>query len=99
TISKRYWSSDVCSSDLKQGKVIDVNNGLHVDGPFSLERAGTIPSEDLIELCFSGKFDQQSLIRDITYNGGLNGYLKTDNIREIEIGRASCREQSAEQRR
>lgn len=68
----------------KQGKVIDVNNGLHGDGPFSLERAGTIPSEDLIELCFSGKFDQQSLIRDITYNGGLNGYLKTDNIREIE---------------
>lgn len=68
----------------KQGKVVDVNNGLHGDGPFSLERAGTIPSEDLIGLCFSGKFDQASLIRDITYNGGLNGYLKTDKIAHIE---------------
>ena len=26
------------------GKVIDVNNGLHGDGPFSPERAGTVPS-------------------------------------------------------
>ncbi|MFL6555047.1 MAG: butyrate kinase, partial [Bacillus sp. (in: firmicutes)] len=39
----------------KQGKVIDVNNGLHGDGPFSPERAGTVPVGDLVALCYSGE--------------------------------------------
>lgn len=68
----------------RKGKVIDVNNGLHGDGPFSLERAGTIPSEALIALCFSGKYTEETIIREITYNGGLKAYLHTDDIREIE---------------
>ena len=29
----------------KYGKVIDVNNGLNGEGPFSPERAGTVPVE------------------------------------------------------
>lgn len=68
----------------KRGKVIDVNNGLHGDGPFSLERAGTIPSEALISLCFSGEFREEDIINKITYKGGLKAYLHTDNIAEIE---------------
>ena len=40
----------------ENGKVIDVNNGLHGDGPFSPERAGTVPTGDLVELCFSGEY-------------------------------------------
>lgn len=47
----------------EQGKVIDVNNGLHGDGPFSLERAGTIPSEALISLCFSGNYTEEDIIK------------------------------------
>jgi len=66
------------------GKVIDVNNGLHGDGPFSIERAGTIPSEGLIALCYSGVFTQEEIVKEITYNGGLKAYLHTDNIEEIE---------------
>lgn len=38
----------------KNGRVIDVNNGLHGEGPFSPERAGTVPVGDLIDLCFLG---------------------------------------------
>lgn len=68
----------------KLGKVIDVNNGLHGDGPFSIERAGTIPSEGLIALCYSGVFSQEEIVKEITYNGGLKAYLHTDNIDEIE---------------
>ncbi|MEI3611766.1 butyrate kinase [Pseudogracilibacillus sp. SO30301A] len=66
------------------GKVIDVNNGLHGDGPFSLERAGTIPSEALISLCFSGEYTEEDIINKITYKGGLKAYLHTDNITEVE---------------
>jgi len=68
----------------QQGKVIDVNNGLHGDGPFSLERAGTIPSEALISLCFSGDYSEEDIINKITYKGGLKAYLDTDDISEIE---------------
>lgn len=66
------------------GKVVDVNNGLHGDGPFSIERAGTIPSEGLINLCYAGVFTQSELIEEITYNGGLKAFLQTDDILEIE---------------
>src|SRR5699024_3274755 len=58
----------------EQGKVIDVNNGLHGDGPFSIERAGTLPSEGLIGLSYAGVFSQASLIEEITYQGGLKAY-------------------------
>ncbi len=68
----------------KKGKVIDVNNGLHGDGPFSLERAGTIPSEALISLCFSGEYEEKDIVNKITYKGGLKAYLHTEDILEIE---------------
>ncbi len=41
------------------GRVIDVNNGLDGDGPFSPERSGTLPVGDLVRLCFSGKYTQK----------------------------------------
>src|SRR5699024_2127632 len=68
----------------QKGKVIDVNNGLHGDGPFSLERAGTIPSEALISLCFSGEYTKDDIVHKITYKGGLKGYLQTDDLSEVE---------------
>lgn len=70
----------------EKGKVIDVNNGLHGDGPFSLERAGTIPLEGLISLAFSGDYTKESLLNDITYHSGLKGYLHTKSLTEIEEG-------------
>src|SRR5699024_9465300 len=43
----------------KRGRVIDVNNGLHGDGPFSIERAGTLPIESLISLCYSNEYTEE----------------------------------------
>lgn len=68
----------------QHGKVIDVNNGLHGDGPFSLERTGTIPLEGLISLCFSGDYTKESMMQTITYRGGLKAYLHTKNVANIE---------------
>ncbi|MDD3525793.1 MAG: butyrate kinase, partial [Bacteroidales bacterium] len=42
-----------------QGRVIDVNNGLDGEGPFSPERSGTLPVGDLVRACFSGKYTQK----------------------------------------
>ncbi len=68
----------------RRGRTIDVNNALLGDGPFSPQRAGTLPIGDLIELCFSGKWTREELLRRFSIEGGLTDYLGTDNGREVE---------------
>lgn len=67
-----------------RGKVIDVNNGLHGDGPFSPERAGTIPVGDLVALCYSGQFYLDEIMKKLVGQGGLMAYLKTNDAQEVE---------------
>lgn len=67
----------------RKGKIIDVNNGLHGDGPFSIERAGTLPIKSLISLCFSKQYDEGELIELLTFNSGLKAYFNTENIDHI----------------
>nr|WP_089967886.1 butyrate kinase [Lihuaxuella thermophila] len=66
------------------GRVIDVNNGLHGEGPFSPERAGTIPIGDLVALSYSGKYFASEIMRMLVGRGGLMGYLGTSDAREVE---------------
>lgn len=68
----------------QQGKVVDVNNGLHGDGPFSVERAGSIPMEALIALCYSGNYTEAELLKKITYYGGLKAYFATEDTDKIK---------------
>jgi butyrate kinase len=66
------------------GRVIDVNNGLHGDGPFSPERAGTVPTGDLVELCFSGEYFRNEVMKKLVGQGGLVGYLGTNDAVIVE---------------
>lgn len=66
------------------GRVIDVNNGLHGDGPFSPERAGTVPAGDLVELCYSGQFSHQEILKRLVGKGGLFAYLGTNDVVKVE---------------
>ncbi|HJV16430.1 MAG TPA: butyrate kinase, partial [Bacillales bacterium] len=68
----------------KQGKVIDVNNGLHGDGPFSPERAGTVPAGDLIALCYSGEYYREEIMKKLVGQGGLVGYIGTNDAVQVE---------------
>jgi butyrate kinase len=68
----------------KYGRVIDVNNGLHGEGPFSPERSGTVPAGDLVELCFSGKYSREEIITMLVEKSGFMGYLGTMDVSEIE---------------
>ena len=68
----------------KKGKVIDVNNGLHGDGPFSPERAGTVPVGDLVALCFSGEYYREEIMKKLVGQGGLVGYLGTNDAVKVE---------------
>ncbi len=67
----------------KNGKVIDVNNALDGDGPFSPERSGSLPSGQLIDLCFSGEFSLSELKSMITGKGGMVAYMGTNSFKEV----------------
>lgn len=68
----------------KQGKVIDVNNTLDGDGPFSPERAGSIPMCSLLDICFRNGADKKEIQRRLVGEGGLVSYLNTNDAREVE---------------
>jgi len=68
----------------RKGKVVDVNNALDGDGPFSPERAGTLPVGDLAKLCYSGDYSREQVLRLVQGGGGLVAYLGTTSGLEIE---------------
>lgn len=68
----------------KKGRVIDVNNALNGEGPFSPERSGTLPVYQVVELCFSGKFTREQIMRMVVGEGGYVGYLGTNNAQEVQ---------------
>ncbi|NIK12391.1 butyrate kinase [Alkalibacillus almallahensis] len=68
----------------QKGKVVDVNNGLNGEGPFSPERAGTLPAGQLVDLCFSEDYTQQSLHKLLVGHGGLVAHLGTNDARQVE---------------
>ena len=67
----------------RRGRVIDVNNALNGDGPFSPERSGSLPVGQLADICFSGKYTQAEVESMIKGNGGMMAYLGTNDFREI----------------
>jgi butyrate kinase len=79
----------------RKGRVVDVNNALDGDGPFAPERAGTIPSGQLVDLCFSGRHSLSELKKMVTGCGGMVAHLGTNDLREVKeriaTGDASAR--------
>ncbi len=65
-----------------KGHVIDVNNALDGEGPFSPERSGGVPIGALARLCFSGKYSRDEIKKKIKGKGGLVAYLSTNDVRE-----------------
>ncbi|MGC8902232.1 MAG: butyrate kinase [Fervidobacterium sp.] len=63
----------------RKGKVVNVNNALDGDGPFTPERSGTLPLTQLIDLCFSGKYTLEQMKKKIKGAGGMVDYLGTNN--------------------
>lgn len=76
------------------GRVVDVNNALDGDGPFSPERAGSVPIGDLIKMCFSGKYCEAEVYGKVVGKGGFVGYLNTNDVKGVidnmEAGDKEC---------
>lgn len=67
-----------------QGKVVDVNNVIDGDGPMAPTRAGSIPVESMIDLCFSGKYTATELKEYVSQRAGLTDYLGTSDVRDVQ---------------
>lgn len=66
----------------EKGRIVDLVSD--DEGPFSPERAGRVPCRELINLCYSGKYDKKTMQRKLRGNGGLRAYLNTIDAREVE---------------
>lgn len=67
----------------RNGRIVDVNNALDGEGPFSPERAGGLPVGGLIKLCYSGKYTIDEMKKKVLGKGGLVAYLGTNDGREV----------------
>ncbi len=67
----------------RQGRVVEVNNALDGDGPFSPERAGTLPAGDLVRLVLAGEHRPEELRKMLTGRGGLVAHLGTNSLLEV----------------
>ena len=68
----------------KGGQVIDVNDALSGDGPFSAERTGGLPLLSALELAFSGHYSLEDLKKMFVGKGGLMAYLGTSDAIDID---------------
>jgi len=69
----------------QKGRVIDANQALDGDGPFTPERSGTLPAGDLARLCFSGKYPLDYVMKMIKGKGGMIAYLGTNDAYEAGL--------------
>lgn len=65
------------------GRAIDANNALDGEGPFSPERAGSLPAAALVKLSFSGRYTEAQLLKRIAGHAGLEAHLGTTDVKEI----------------
>ena len=63
-----------------KGRVIDNNNALNGDGSFTPERAGTLPAVSLVEMCYSGRYTRNEIMKMLAGHGGLTAHLGTNSI-------------------
>ncbi len=79
-----HLGSGITVAAVRGGRIVDNNIALLGEGPFTPQRAGTLPLKDIIELCYSGRFTKEQLFEELTQRGGLQSYLGEHRMEEIE---------------
>ncbi len=93
SVSKKYEEVNVIVAHLgggisvgahRKGRVVDVNQALDGEGPFSPERSGTLPAGDVCAMAFSGKYTHDEMKLMFKGKGGFAAYLGTNDAYEVE---------------
>jgi len=72
----------------------DVSNALS-SGPFTPERAGALPTLELVSLCFSGQYTESQIRKKLVGGGGLVAHLGSNSAVEV-VGRIQAGDKRAE---
>ncbi|MBP2652813.1 MAG: butyrate kinase [Firmicutes bacterium] len=90
-LGKDYASLNLVIAHLGGGITVSMHhNGRMIDvmpdddGPFSPERAGRVSCRLLIDECYSGKYDHETMRKMLRGKGGLVAYLGTNNAIEVQ---------------
>jgi butyrate kinase len=67
----------------RRGRVVDVNNALEGEGPFSAERSGALPAAQVVELCFGGSLSREEVMEKIAGSGGILAHCGTRDLGEL----------------
>lgn len=68
----------------RYGRVIDVNDALTGEGPFTPERTGSLPAAPIIKMCFSGEFTEAEMLAKVSGMGGMKAYLGTSDLQKVQ---------------
>ena len=66
-----------------KGRVVDTEDAVGGEGPFSPERAGSLPVNQVIDLCFSGEHSKLEVKSMMTRTGGLLAYTGSNEMRRL----------------
>jgi butyrate kinase len=77
-----HLGGGISVSCIKKGRIIDVNNAME-SGPFSANRAGTLPAIDVVNMCYSGDYDKKNVYKKLIKEAGLISYLGTNDLRDV----------------
>lgn len=89
-----HLGSGISISSHHGGRMVDVTNSRD-EGPFSPERAGSVPAVKLVDLCFSGSYDRREVEDMLFRSGGLLAYLGTRDV-GAALGRAAAGDEQAQ---
>lgn len=78
-----HLGGGICISAHEGARMVDATDAQQ-EGPFSPERAGSVPALKLARLCFSGRYDKRQIERMLVGEGGLFSYLGTTDLVEVE---------------
>ncbi len=77
-----HLGSGITISAHRKGEMIDITNSME-EGPFSVERAGTVPCMKLARLCFSGKYSFEDVQKMLFGEGGIYSFIGLKDFREV----------------
>lgn len=79
----------------RQGKIVDMVNGLDGEGPYTPERTGGLPLVSFAEKIVSEQLTMPQIKQLLAGKGGLNSYLHEIDLRKIETEMLSGNQQAA----
>jgi butyrate kinase len=78
-----HLGGGISVSALRCGRIVDSTDALLGEGPFAMERSGTLPLAGVVGLCFDGGLSKEQVLSLLSKGSGCKGYTGTDRFLEL----------------